>query len=60
MLTIQQRHFELRNRAMDALMALIADLKDAVAAGRGDAQLARARDFQRAAQFYLDFVDFSR
>jgi nitrite reductase (cytochrome c-552) len=56
-LTIQERNFELRNRAMDALMALIADLRDALAAGRDDAQLAPARDFQRKAQFYLDFVE---
>jgi nitrite reductase (cytochrome c-552) len=56
-LTIQQRHFEVRNRAMDALMALIVDIKAAAAAGRTDAQLAPARDFQRRAQFYLDFVE---
>jgi nitrite reductase (cytochrome c-552) len=55
--TIQQRTYELRNRAMDALMALIADLTKAVAAGQSDAQLAAARDFQRKAQFYLDFVE---
>jgi nitrite reductase (cytochrome c-552) len=55
--TIQERHFELRNRAMDALMALIADIKAAVAAGRSAADLAKARDFQRKAQFYLDFVE---
>ncbi|HEU4367753.1 MAG TPA: ammonia-forming cytochrome c nitrite reductase subunit c552 [Methylomirabilota bacterium] len=56
-LTIQQRTYELRNRAMDALMALITDLKAAVAAGRPDAELASAREFQRKAQFYLDFVE---
>jgi nitrite reductase (cytochrome c-552) len=55
--TIQDRTFSLRNRAMDALMALIADIKAAAAAGRGEAELARARDFQRKAQFYLDFVE---
>lgn len=54
---IQERTFELRNRAMDALMALIADLEAAGAAGRPDAELAAARDFQRKAQFYLDFVE---
>ena len=56
-LTIQQRTFELRNRAMDALMALIADLKAAAGRGRPEADLARARDFQRKAQFYLDFIE---
>ena len=55
--TIQQRHFDLRNRAMDALMALIGDLKTAGAAGRSDAELEKSRDFQRKAQFYLDFVE---
>jgi nitrite reductase (cytochrome c-552) len=55
--TIQQRHFELRDRAMDALVGLIDDLKAARAAGRSDAELAPARDFQRRAQFRLDFVE---
>jgi nitrite reductase (cytochrome c-552) len=54
---IQQRTFNLRNRAMDALMALIQDIKAARAAGRPDAELAAPRDFQRKAQFYLDFVE---
>ena len=54
---IQQRTYGLRNLAMDALVALIGDLKAAAAAGRSDAQLASARDFQRKAQFYLDFVE---
>ena len=56
-LTIQQRTFELRNRAMDALMALVSDLKSATAGGHPPAALTRARDFQRKAQFYLDFVE---
>jgi nitrite reductase (cytochrome c-552) len=55
--TIQDRTFALRNRAMDALVALITDLKAAAAAGRPDKDLAAARDFQRRAQFYLDFVE---
>jgi nitrite reductase (cytochrome c-552) len=42
---------------MDALMGLIADIKAATAAGRSDAQLAKARDFQRKAQFFLDFAE---
>jgi nitrite reductase (cytochrome c-552) len=56
-LTTQQRTFGLRNRAMDALISLIGDIKGAAAAGRTEAQLAPARDFQRKAQFYLDFVE---
>jgi len=54
---IQQRTYDLRNIAMDALMDLIADIKAAREAGGGDAELAPARDFQRKAQFYLDFVE---
>jgi nitrite reductase (cytochrome c-552) len=42
---------------MDALMDLITDLKTAKAAGKTDTELAKAQDFQRKAQFYLDFVE---
>ena len=55
--TIQGRHFALRNIAMDALMDLINDLKSSKSAGRSDAELSAARNFQRKAQFYLDFVE---
>ncbi len=55
--TIQERHFALRNIAMDALMDLINDLKSGKAAGKSDAELSAARNFQRKAQFYLDFVE---
>ncbi|HKP14224.1 MAG TPA: ammonia-forming cytochrome c nitrite reductase subunit c552, partial [Blastocatellia bacterium] len=54
---IQERTYRLRNVAMDALVDLINDIKAARAAGRSDAELATARDFQRRAQFYLDFVE---
>ncbi len=54
---IQERTFRLRNLAMDALVELIGDLKAAKAGGASDAQLAAPRDFQRKAQFYLDFVE---
>jgi nitrite reductase (cytochrome c-552) len=54
---IQERTFHMRNQAMDALVALIADLKAARSAGRTDAELARARTFHRRAQFLLDFVE---
>jgi len=56
-LTIQTRTFELRNRAMDALVALITDIREAATAGRPERTLAKPRDFQRKAQFYLDFVE---
>jgi nitrite reductase (cytochrome c-552) len=55
--TIQERTFQLRNIAMDALIELINDIKKAREAGKTDAELAAARDFQRRAQFYLDFVE---
>lgn len=55
--TIQERTFELRNLAMDALMDLINDLKRAKESGKQDKELAQARHFQRIAQFYLDFVE---
>jgi nitrite reductase (cytochrome c-552) len=54
---IQDRVFGLRNRAMDALVALIGDIKAAKAAGASDELLASARQFQRQAQFRLDFVE---
>ena len=55
--TIQNRTHDLRNHAMDALMDLIDDLKTAKAAGVSTNELAKAQDFQRKAQFYLDFVE---
>jgi nitrite reductase (cytochrome c-552) len=42
---------------MDALMDLITELKAARASGMTDEQLVTARDFQRKAQFYLDFIE---
>jgi len=55
--TIQQRTYELRNVAMDALVDLIKDLKAAKGGGKSDKELAAAQGFQRKAQFYLDFVE---
>jgi len=55
--TIQERTFRLRNLAMDALVSLIGDIKGARGAGATDAEMAPARDFQRRAQFFLDFVE---
>jgi nitrite reductase (cytochrome c-552) len=54
---IQDRTFELRGRAMDAVVALIGDLQAAREAGRSDAELAPARALHRQAQFYLDFIE---
>ncbi len=55
--TIQQRTFQLRDSAMTALVDLIHDIKAARAGGASDTELAKARDFQRKAQFLLDFVE---
>jgi nitrite reductase (cytochrome c-552) len=55
--TIQARTFGLRNRALDAVIALIGDLQAARDAGATEAQLAPARELQRRAQFYLDFIE---
>jgi nitrite reductase (cytochrome c-552) len=41
---------------MDALMDLIRDISAAKKNGAGDAELEKARDFQRKASFYLDFA----
>lgn len=54
--TIQEKTLASRNLAMDALVALIGDIKSL----RGqvpDEQLAPAQGFQRKAQFLLDFVE---
>ena len=56
--TIQDRTYQLRNTAMDALVELI----DAIVAartemGEDDPRLARARHHQRHAQFLVDFVE---
>jgi nitrite reductase (cytochrome c-552) len=42
---------------MDVLMDLIADLKSAKTARKAGAELDAARNFQRKALFYLDFVE---
>jgi nitrite reductase (cytochrome c-552) len=55
--TLQMRVYELRNRAMDATVALIGDLKAAKTGGAADAELAKAQNHHRRAQFLLDFVE---
>jgi nitrite reductase (cytochrome c-552) len=54
---IQDRTFEVRNVAMNALMALIADIKAAKARGATDGALEGARRHQRRGQFLLDFIE---
>ncbi|HBL30326.1 MAG TPA: ammonia-forming cytochrome c nitrite reductase subunit c552 [Acidobacteria bacterium] len=55
--TIQERTHKLRGLALDAVIALIRDIQAAQAAGASAEKLAQARDFQRKAQFYLDFIE---
>ncbi len=54
--TIQSRTHRLRDLALNALMDLIARIANH-AAGDDEARLASARDFQRKAQFLLDFIE---
>jgi nitrite reductase (cytochrome c-552) len=55
--TIQDRTYQMRNVAMDALVALIGDLKSARASGVAADALAPALASQRRAQFLLDFIE---
>ena len=56
--TIQERTFQMRNLAMDALVALIGDIKAAQGRRRDRrASWRAARDLQRQAQFLLDFIE---
>jgi nitrite reductase (cytochrome c-552) len=50
---IQDRTFELRNLAMDALI----DLIDEISADTTAAGVVEARGYQRRAQFFLDFIE---
>jgi len=52
---IQDRFFNLRNSALDALMDLISDIKANKDKATPD-QLAKARDYQRRGQFMIDFI----
>ena len=55
--TIQDRTYEMRNLAMNAVIDLIDDIKEARQAGATHEQLAGSLDFHRKAQFYLDFIE---
>ena len=55
--TIQTRTYNLRGIAMDALVALITDIKAAIDSGAPADRIEAARKEQRKAQFYLDFVE---
>jgi len=55
--TIQERTFMLRSIAMDALLDLITELRAARTALGDSPQVKAAQDWQRKAQFLLDFVE---
>jgi nitrite reductase (cytochrome c-552) len=54
---IQDRTFELRNLALDAVLALTRDIAAAARADSANPRLAQARNFHRKAQFLTDFVE---
>jgi nitrite reductase (cytochrome c-552) len=53
----QDRTFQVRNIALDALLALISDIQTARSKGASDAALDASRQHQRRAQFLLDFIE---
>ncbi len=55
--TIQDRTQELRNVAIDAVLNLSRGIAAAARADSGNRNLAAARDYQRKAQFFADFVE---
>lgn len=54
---IQQTTFELRNIAIDAVLALTREIATRSAQESADASLGEARDYQRKAQFLADFIE---
>ncbi|MCS7048233.1 MAG: ammonia-forming cytochrome c nitrite reductase subunit c552 [Verrucomicrobiae bacterium] len=54
---IQDRTYQLMDRALDAVVKLIEDIEAAMRAGATDEQLAEARRLQRKAQYRVDFVN---
>lgn len=55
--TIQDRTYEMRNLAIDAVLQLTQLIGEVARADSTDARLAPARQLQRQAQFYTDFVE---
>jgi len=54
---IQGRTYEMRNVALDAVLQLTRGIAAVVARDSGDVRLVKARDFQRRAQFFTDFIE---
>ena len=55
--TIQDRTFEMRNMAIDAVLQLTKEIAAQVARDSTLATIAKARDYQRKAQFLADFIE---
>ena len=56
-LTIQTRHLEMRDQALDALMELIQDIKLAREKKADEKKIKAAQELHREAQFLVDFVE---
>ena len=54
---IQNKTEHLEKLALTALVDLIDEINASIKAGATDEQLAKARDFQRKASFYVDYVE---
>lgn len=54
---IQSRHLEMRDRALDALMSFIDDLKNAQVKKVDPDKIKKAQTLQREAQFLIDFIE---
>lgn len=55
--TIQDRHEQLVHTALTALVELIDDIQKAQASGAPEEQLDAARQWQRKASFYVDYIE---
>lgn len=55
--TIQERHLEMRKKAMDALMVFMDNIKAAQASKFDKARIEKALIAQREAQFFIDFIE---
>jgi nitrite reductase (cytochrome c-552) len=55
--TIQDRTFEMRNMAIDAVLQLTHEIAEQVRRDSTVAGVRRARDYQRKAQFLADFIE---
>lgn len=55
--TIQERHLEMRKKAMDALMVFMDNIKAAQASNFDKTKIEKAQIAQREAQFLIDFIE---